>query len=230
MPAATWVRWSKDFGVTIALLLIFQVGVAQPFHVPTGSMEVTVMPGDRVLVDKVTLGPRTPDWLGLPFTALGTRFPAAKLPGLRHARRGDIVVVRTPVSPRVPYFKRVVATGGQIVELRDKELYVDGRPQTDPPGALHKDARVLPRGLVVRGIPQSLGNRDNWGPCEVPADYVFLMGDNRDESFDSRFFGAVPESHIIGLARFVYFSWDKDTDDLPLWRRLRWDRLGRSLA
>lgn len=230
MAAATWARWGKDFGFTIALLLVFQVGVAQPFHVPTGSMEVTVLPGDRVLVDKVTLGPRTPDWLGVPFTGLGRTVPAIKLPGLRRVRAGDIVVVRTPVSPRIPYFKRVVATGGQVVELRDKALYVDGILQADPPGALHRDARVLPRGLAVRGISPALGNRDNWGPFQVQPGCVFLMGDNRDESLDSRFFGAVPEEQIIGLARFVYFSWDRETSGLPPWRRCRWDRLGRPLA
>jgi signal peptidase I len=193
-------------------------------------MENTILPGDFLLADKFTLGPRTPHWLGIPGTNLGFHLPALKLPGMRHVKRGDIVVVETPENPQIPFVKRVVALGGDTVEVRDKLLYINGVPVEEPKQAVHGDPRTLPRGASEPGIPYSLGNRDNFGPIRVPSGNVFLMGDNRDFSRDSRFFGSLPEQNIIGRARVVTLSWNSEQPGLPLWRRLRLSRFGHVLS
>ena len=216
----------RELGLIALAVLVIQVGLVQAYHVPTGSMERTVMSGDYLLIDKVTLGPRTPDWLGIPFTEIGTAVPAVKLPGLRSVHPGDIVVARTPMDEHIPYFKRVVAVGGQTLEIRNKELYIDGEKQDNPEWAVFADAFVQRPGMLVSGIHPDLGNRDNWGPYVVPPDFVFLMGDNRDNSVDSRYFGPIPSRDVIGLARVVYFSIDRKDSSLRSWQRPRWSRIG----
>ncbi|MEJ2109423.1 MAG: signal peptidase I [Acidobacteriota bacterium] len=214
--------FKEVLGVLI-LVTVVQVGFVQAYFVPTGSMEGTILPGELVLADKATLGPRTPDWIGIPWTDAGIPVPAWKLPGFRQVRRGDIVVVRTPADRHVPYVKRVVALGGQVVAIRDKVLFVDGTPVAASAQERHIDPSTYRAGAVSYGIPPALGNRDNWGPYRVPEDQVFLMGDNRDSSIDSRYFGPVPMSNIIGRARLILLSIDKDSD-IPFYRRVRLDR------
>lgn len=208
----------------IILVTVVQVGLVQAYFVPTGSMEGTILPGELVVADKATLGPRTPDWIGIPWTDIGIPIPAIKFPGLRQVRQGDIVVVRTPADRHVPYVKRVVALGGQVVQIRDKILLVDGVPFPRPEKEQHSDPTICPPGVRSYGIHPELGNRDNWGPYRVPVDHVFLMGDNRDNSVDSRYFGPVPATNIIGRARLVALSFDKDSD-IPLYRRPRLNRM-----
>ena len=209
-------------GVILAVAFV-QVGLVQAYFVPTSSMEGTILPGELVVADKATLGPRTPDWLGIPWTDIGIAVPAVKLPGIRKVEQGDIVVVRTPADRRVPYVKRVVALGGQVVEVRNKILFVDGAQFPHPEKEQHTDPEIYRVGSRSNGIHPGLGNRDNWGPYRVPENQVFLMGDNRDNSVDSRYFGPVPVTNIIGRARLVAFSFDKDSD-IPLYRRPRLNR------
>ena len=216
----------RDLAWAIGVVMLINVSLVQAYHVPTGSMENTIMTGDFLMADKLTLGPRTPHWIGIPYTNLGTHVPALKLPGLRNPRPGDVVVVEVPVDKRTPYVKRVVAVEGQTVEVRNKKLYVDGLPADTPEHLVHGDNRTLPRGLHQPGIHPSLGNRDNWGPYTVPEDMVFLMGDNRDFSFDSRYFGPVSKSSIIGRARVVTFSYDIKSHDIPFYKRMRLGRIG----
>jgi signal peptidase I len=207
------------------LLVVLQVGLVQAYNVPTGSMEETIRAGDCLLADKVTLGPRTPQWIGIPMTHIGTHIAALKLPGLRRVERGDIVVVEVPVSKEIPYVKRVVALGGDTVEIRDKQLYLNGAKARDPEHLVHGDPWTYPPDAVNPGISSTLGNRDNFGPLTVPVGMVFLMGDNRDFSLDSRFFGPVPEDNIIGRARIVTVSIDKGPGVSP-WEKLRLSRFG----
>lgn len=198
----------KDVAFAIIMVTVIQVGLVQAYHVPTGSMEHTIVPGDFVIAEKVSLGPRTPHWIGVPYTKLGVNVPALKLPGLRDVEPGDVVVVETPMDRVTPYVKRVVATSGQVIEVRDKVLFIDSERAPDELQGCHLDTRLFPDGLPQTGIPRELGNRDNWGPYRVPDGMVFLMGDNRDNSLDSRYFGPVPESAIIGRAVAVAWSWN----------------------
>lgn len=217
---------AREVSSALLLLVALQVGLVQAYNVPTGSMEETIRTGDCLLADKVTLGPRTPQWIGIPMTRIGAHVPALKLPGLRRVERGDIVVVEVPVSERIPYVKRVVALGGDTVEIRNKQLYVSGVKVDDPEHLVHGDTRTFPPDAVNPGIPPILGNRDNFGPLLVPKGMVFLMGDNRDFSLDSRFFGPVPEKNIIGLARVVTVSIQEARPGLLPWDRVRLSRFG----
>lgn len=219
----------RELLVLLSVLLVFQTGVVQAFNVPTGSMEGTVLPGDFVIADKLTLGPRTPHWIGIPGTPLGVHLPALKLPGFRSVERGDVVVVEVPVDRQTPYLKRVVALPGDTVLVRDKRLYVNGRPASEPRGLQHADGRLFPQGVTQSGAYEGLGNRDNFGPLVVPSGEAFLMGDNRDYSFDSRFFGPVPIKNIIGRARWVSLSVDARRSGLDPLHRVRWSRFGRNL-
>jgi signal peptidase I len=224
------VRLFREVVSGAALLVALQVGLVQAYDVPTGSMERTIRTGDRLLADKVTLGPRTPHWIGIPFTDIGFHVRAFKLPGLRGVHRGDVVVVEVPVSERIPFVKRVVAVSGDVVEVRNKRLFVNGDAVPDPPCLIHGDATTYRPGAVNPGIPAGLGNRDNFGPYRVPEGMVFLMGDNRDNSMDSRFFGPVAADAIIGKARVVTFSIDSESPGLPFYKRFRFSRIGSLIS
>ena len=220
-------RCIRDLLLVLGLLVLVQIGVVQAYVVPTGSMEKTILAGELIVADKITLGPRTPQWVGIPWTKVGVHLPAMKLPGLRGVERGDIVVVEVPVDPATPYVKRVVALGGDVVEVRDKQLFVNGTPRDDESRIPHGDARLLPREAAIPGIPPGLGSRDNWGPYRVPEEQVFLMGDNRDYSADSRFFGPVPANHVIGRARLVAASFSPSrfwSDPIGALRLGRWGK------
>ncbi len=231
-PERTPVNWRKsiiqglkDLVFVVFMVTVIQVGLVQAYHVPTGSMEHTIVPGDVVVAEKVSLGPRTPHWIGIPYTAVGFHIPSMKLPGLRHVEQGDVVIVETPIDEMTPYVKRIAATAGQVLELRDKVLYVDGERAVEELQGFHVDPRLIPDGIPQSGIPLELGNRDNWGPFLVPDGYVFLMGDNRDNSLDSRYFGPVPEENVIGRVVGVAFSWDwAEFSDGP-----KLDRIGKRI-
>lgn len=152
---------------------------------------------------------------------------------------GDIIVFRYPNNPQKEYIKRVVATEGQTVQIADKIVYVDEEVASIPVESKHTDKRI---------IPGDLSFRDNFGPYTVPAGEYFVMGDNRDDSKDSRFWGGVPRDHIIGKAIFVYWSWQPDKE-APGWSfpyvidafewlgygvlnfpsHIRWERLGTAI-
>ncbi len=214
----------KELVWIVAMVTIFQTGLVQAYHVPTGSMEKTIMTGDVVMADKITLGPRTPQWLGIPWTNIGTPIPSLKLPGIRKPKQGDIVVVEVPVNERTPYLKRVVAVAGQTLQIIDKKLYIDGEIAEVPEHIVHGDPSTMREGARQYGIHPSQGNRDFWGPYTVPEDMVFLMGDNRDFSADSRYFGPVKIKNIVGRARFVTLSFDSNSKTKMPWERLSFRR------
>jgi len=193
------------FAIVIAFIL--RVFVIQAFKIPSGSMEDTLLVGDFILVDKITYGPR-----------LDLGFAAGRLPGLRKPRTGDVVVFRYPVDPTKDFVKRLIAGPGQTVKIENKEVYVDGELFPDPPGSKHLDPRAL---------HSSYSNRDNYGPVTVPEGSYFFMGDNRENSRDSREWGYVPEENIRGRALMIYLSWDDDST-IPWYnmiRKIRWSHL-----
>jgi signal peptidase I len=152
----------------------------------------TLLVGDHILVNKFLLG--TP--VDIPFTNI-TLF---RMPGLRNAQRGDIVVFKYPEDPKRDFIKRVIGVGGDVVMAKDKNVYVNGRRLVEP-YTQHVDEEIK---------PGQFDKRDNFGPVVVPAGAVFVMGDNRDQSYDSRFWGFVPDSEIKGKAVIIYWSWDSD--------------------
>jgi signal peptidase I len=178
--------------LSVVAVALFRGVVAQAFQIPSGSMERTLLVGDYIYINKMLYGSE------LDLGVAGHRFFYHRFPAIRPPRPGDIIVFRYPPDPRRDFIKRCVAVGGQTVEVRDKILYVDGKAQREP-YAIHLDPAVAPKGLSAR---------DNFGPILVPRGTLFMMGDNRDNSLDSRFWGPLPVGLVKGKAMFRYFSWD----------------------
>ena len=210
----------------VGLFLVIRTSVVQAFYIPSSSMEDTLLVGDYLLANKFIYG--------VPVDVPLTSISLVRLPALREPQPGDIVIFRSPQNEGRDLIKRCVAVGGQKVEIVNKVLYVDGQRQQDPPLAKYADRRFL---------PAAHSSRDNFGPYIVPEDHFFMMGDNRDNSQDSRYFRAVPKRLIKGKAMNIYWSWEPDTrgpyyrglTSLPavvasfIWRlpsRVRYGRLG----
>lgn len=191
--------------IALILALFIRTFIVQAFKIPSGSMLPTLQIGDHLLVNKFIYGVK------IPFS--GTTIIPVKDP-----KPNDIVVFRYPNDPKLDYIKRVIAVGGDVVEIRDKRIFVNGKPFNDIHGVF-TDARVL---------PASAGPRDNFGPVKVPEGKIFVMGDNRDNSFDGRFWGFVDLKAVLGKAFILYWSWDVEKPLLSLDRfaSIRWGRIG----
>jgi len=183
--------------IAVILALFIRSFIVQAFKIPSGSMQNTLLVGDYILVNKFIYG------LKIPFTDV-TVIP------IKEPKRGDIVVFKFPEDPSKDFIKRVVAVGGDSVAIQNKKLYVNGELQENQ-FAIHSDPHIYPPGFQFR---------DNFGPIKVPEGKLFVMGDNRDESNDSRFWGFVDVSALKGKAFLIYWSWDKEDFDV------RWGRLG----
>jgi signal peptidase I len=173
--------------------------VFQAFKIPSGSMEQNLLIGDHILVNKFIYG------------ATLSPVEQALLP-IRGVRRGDVVVFRYPIDPSRDFIKRVVGLPGDVVKLVDKQLYVNDRRVADESYTCHTDPVVYPRGPFA-----SAGHRDNFGPLRIPGGSYFCLGDNRDNSHDSRFWGIVPESHLKGRAFLIYWSFDDEVSEMSEW-------------
>ncbi|MBX7151875.1 signal peptidase I [bacterium] len=196
----------------------------QGFKIPTGSMEDTLLVGDFLLVNKFIYGATTPETL--PLTDI--EIPQWRLPAIRDPKPGDVIVFKFPPDPTVDYIKRCVGVAGQTVEIRDKAVLVDGHPFSEviqPEGLKFEDPEIIPRNKGYESMyPKDAGSRDNYGPVTIPDGYVFVLGDNRDRSYDSRQWGFVPRENIIGKALFVFWSNASDNN-----LDVRWDRIGKMI-
>jgi signal peptidase I len=171
-------------------------------------MKPTLLVGDHILVNKFVYGIRLPYW-------------NIELLPISQPKRGDIIVFRYPVDPSKDFIKRVIALPGDTVRIQDKQVFVNDKPLSEP-YAVHSDSRIL---------PLSASPRDNMVPVKVPADNLFVMGDNRDESYDSRFWKFVEMSELRGKAFIIYWSWNSDGEITlsPAQSYVRWNRIGRLL-
>jgi signal peptidase I len=180
----------------LALTLFLRAFVIQAFRIPSASMQETLLIGDFLFVNKFEYGPK------IPFTHI-------RLPGLHPPRRGDVIVFQFPQDPSKDFIKRAVATGGETIEIKDKVVNVDGKP-LDESYVVHSDASVRPAGF---------DSRDNFGPFTVGDKQLFMMGDNRDNSNDSRYWGPLDMDLVKGRAMFIYWSWNGDRH-WPRWTRI----------
>jgi signal peptidase I len=196
-------EYAEALGVALLLALAIRTFVVQAFKIPSGSMLPTLEIGDHILVNKFLYGPR----LEIPLTQVSL----GQLPAIRKPKPGDVVVFIWPKDRSKDFIKRVIASEGQTIEVRDRQIFIDGKPWDDPHATWVAQQRTAGAG----------GAGDNYGPYTVPKDYVFVMGDNRDQSYDSRFWGPVPIADIKGQALVIYWSWDGPD------RWVRWERLGR---
>ena len=183
--------------VAVILALFIRTFVVQAFKIPSGSMKDTLLIGDHILVNKFVYGVKAP-------------FMKKTLIPIGNPQREDIIVFEFPEDPKKDFIKRVVGLPGDVIELHNKQLYVNGKAVQDSHG-IHKDPKIVP----ARQQP-----RDNLGPITVPAGKLFVMGDNRDFSYDSRFWGFVDLVAVKGKAFIIYWSWDKENFGV------RWSRLG----
>ncbi len=189
-------EYAEAIITALLLALIIRAYIIQAFKIPSGSMIPTLLIGDHILVTKFIYGTKIP-------------FSDKSILVFKQPEKGDIIVFKYPEDPKKDFIKRVVATGGDTLEERNKIMYVNGKEVTEP-YAYHGDSFVRPRG----------DPRDNFGPLIVPENKVFVMGDNRDQSFDSRYWGFVDIKAIKGKALIIYWSWDPGN-------RLRFNRIGR---
>ena len=180
----------------LALTMFLRAFVIQAFRIPSESMRDTLLVGDFLFVNKFEYGPKIP-------------FTSVRLPGLRQPRPGDVIVFQYPDDPSKDFIKRCVATPGQTVEVRSKDLWRDGK-KVEEPYVIHTDTNVRPPGY---------DNRDNFGPITVKPQELFMMGDNRDNSNDSRYWGTLDMDLVKGRAMFLYWSWDADRN-WPRWNRI----------
>ena len=185
-----------------ALFLLFtNTFVIKTFFIPSGSMEDTLLVGDHLFVNRFIFGP------------VASELERKILP-LRTPKRGDIVVFRSPERPTVDLVKRMVALPGDTVQLINKQLFVNGQKVVDDEYVQHKDSRVFPNRPY---LSEQMRLRDNFGPVTIPAGRYFCMGDNRDYSYDSRFWGTVPAAYLKGRAFVIYWSFGGGTSD-GTWR------------
>jgi signal peptidase I len=201
-PAKIW-EYVKAIGTALILALLIRSFAVQAFKIPSGSMIPTLLVGDHLLVNKIVYG--TP--VDIPFTNI-TVF---HMPGLRHPQRGEIIVFKYPEDPKRDFIKRTVAVEGDTIQMIDKKVYVNGKP-VEEPFTQHTDASLR---------MGQLEPRDNFGPYLVPKNKLFMMGDNRDQSYDSRFWGYVDIKQVRGKAMIIYWSWDS-MKTFP-----RFDRIGK---
>jgi len=185
--------------IVIALIIAFFIRtfVIQAYKIPSGSMIPTLLVGDHILVNKFIYGIKAP------------YFRNTLIP-IKEPKKGDIVVFIYPEDRSKDFIKRVIATSGDTVEIRNKKIYLNGRLYKDNKG-VYVDNFVL---------PGSVQPRDNFGPVTVPPSSLFVMGDNRDQSYDSRFWGFVDLKDVLGKAIVIYWSWNRVDHDV------RWNRFG----
>jgi signal peptidase I len=234
--------------VVLVGVLLFRTFVAEATVIPTGSMEKTILIGDHVFLNKLLYGPR------LPYTEL-------RIPPLRTVARGEIVAFRYPRNPSLMYVKRVVAAGGDLVRIKGKRVWLNGTLLEEPYVQM-QDQRMMalrdefpPTLDQLSTFPAVWGLDPSWarelprfvedGGLRVPEGHLFVMGDNRDNSQDSRFWGFVPESNVVGEPLFVYWSYDAPSADWTsedlkdrvkfdlsivgnFLRRTRWSRTGKT--
>lgn len=212
------VEYAKAFFPVILIVLILRSFLVEPFRIPSGSMMPTLLDGDFILVNKFGYGIRLP-------------VINAKIIDVGDPQRGDVVVFRFPRDPAVDYIKRIVGLPGDRIEYRDKVLYINGQPMKQELNGTYTDQgtgmsmtgasmRIESLGNVQHGILTRPEQPPRDGEFRVPEGHYFVMGDNRDNSNDSRFWGYVPDENLVGKAFMIWMNWDSAD------KAIRWDRIG----
>jgi signal peptidase I len=193
-------HWTREYFEALLIAGIFlaftNTYLIKTFYIPSGSMENTMLVGDHLFVDRFIYGNAS---------AL-----ERKLLPSREIERGDIVVFRSPENPTVDLVKRCIGLPGDRIEVVSKRLLINGQEARDLDFAIHRDAYTFPK---REGLSSARGNRDFFGPFVVPEGHYFFLGDNRDNSHDSRFWGSVPRHYIKGRASMIYWSFGGDMSE-----------------
>ena len=206
--------WMREYGESIIIAFIIamlvRTFVIQAFKIPSGSMKPTLLVGDHLLVSKFSYGIR------IPYRVFGIYLPGGgtTLIPISSPKRGDVVVFVFPEDHSKDFIKRVIGLPGETVEVKDKTILINGKPIRDPWG-------------VYKGhqAGQIGGIQDHFGPVKVRDGAYFVMGDNRDHSYDSRFWGFVDKKFVEGRALILYWSWNHLARSFT--DKVRWDRIGK---
>lgn len=219
------VDWLRTVSLALVLFVLVRSLLVEAFKIPSGSMEGTLLVGDFLLVNKLVYGAEIP-------------LTHARLPALREPVRGDVVVFSYPRDPSKNYVKRVVGVAGDTLAMRDGTLLLNGaevsepyarrtEPSSDASGEVFRWQRDYLVPTARAAVTAYHPSRNNWGPLVVPERNLFVLGDNRDNSEDSRYWGFLPDSLVRGRPLFVYFSYVRDSVATFDWiTRVRWQRLG----
>jgi signal peptidase I len=208
---STFREYFESLVVAVILALFVRTFGFQAFKIPTGSMEPNLLVGDHLLVNKFIFGPSL------------NRAERAVLP-MRPVERGEVLVFKFPEEPDRDFIKRVIGLPGETVELRRKAVYVNGQPIDEAPYHLKLKYPAPPEGAPQQHMV------DSFGPVTVPPGHLFVMGDNRDDSLDSRYWNFLPINYVKGRAMTIYFSYDPDaTGPASVITSIRWRRLFRQV-
>ena len=186
--------WIKSIAIALVIALFIRAFIIEAFKIPSSSMENTLLIGDHILVNRFIYG------IKVPITG-STIIPIGE------PKHGNIIVFRYPPEPSVYFIKRCIGIPGDTIAMKNKVLYRNGHIVNEP-YAIHRDKNIYPRNTQVRIAKTLYGSRDNFGPVKVPPHSYFMMGDNRDNSYDSRYWGFVPEKNLTGKAFIIYGSWE----------------------
>ena len=216
-------EWTKSLVIAVVLFIFIRSFLVHTFVIISGSMEDTLLVGDLLLVNRAALGSPVP---GTPW----------RVPGYSDPKRGDVLVFDPPHEEDLKLVKRLMGLPGDTIEMRDKVFMVNGTPLEEP-YVRHLDSRddthpwMVWQGDYLLESAVSNGpyrpTRDNWGPLVVPPGFYFMLGDNRDTSLDSRYWGFLERWRLEGRAVVIYFSYDKESlRPFPWLREVRWGRIG----
>lgn len=215
-------EWIESIIWAFIIAMIIRTFFIQAFKIPSGSMEETLLIGDFLLVNKMVYGIRIP-------------FTKKSILKFRGPKRGEIVIFISPYTKKY-FVKRCIAISGDTVEVKHKNIYVSGKSLFEPYG-LHKDPREFPpipnitpstyQRDWAEGEFRFVGGycRDNFGPVVIPEGHIFVMGDNRDNSDDSRFWGPLDKRDVLGKPLILYFSWEREVPFYRVWEKIRWRRI-----
>lgn len=220
-------EWTKIFAVSVLLFGVIRTFFVEAFKIPSGSMENTLQVGDFLLVNKLVYGAEVP-------------FTHRRLPRLREPQRNDVIVFEYPEDPTKNFVKRLVGLPGDTVEMREGALVRNGSriqeryvEHTEPDVDPSPEDFSWQRGYIIPSAEAASGyhpSRNNWGPLVVPKGNYFVLGDNRDNSLDSRYWGFVPDSLVKGRPFVIYYSYAPDSVDAFAWlTHIRWTRLGERI-
>jgi signal peptidase I len=216
------IEWIKSLLIAFLLFLVIRTFLVEAYRIPTGSMEKTLLPGDFLLVNKAIYGAHVP-------------FTNIRLHAISEPKRGDIVVFVPPHLRDQNFVKRLIGAPGDTVAMRDKALYVNGVRQREPYATYGRGPDLYTHGMEWQcgyTAERSAGepcqpSRDNWGPIVVPPGRYLMLGDNRDDSEDSRYWGFARRSDVIGRPWIIYYSYEPDgTGTMPWFTAIRWHRIG----
>jgi signal peptidase I len=203
-------EYFESLVIAVILALFIRTFVVQAFKIPTGSMEPNLLIGDHLLVNKFVFGPSL------------TGLERALLP-MKEIARSDVIVFKYPEDPERDFIKRVIGLPGDQVELRRKRVFVNGKPFDDPYAHYMDPPAGSPTDIEGNGVTSAGDPRENYGPVTVPPGHFFAMGDNRDNSQDSRYWGFLPQGYVKGKALVIYWSYEAQSGNVVT--GTRWGRL-----